>query len=69
MGTQWLTTMKPSFQTAWLALSPKETHHDILLKIFVVPANTSSPLLTTFDSRYWTILEREAMTTGQALTA
>jgi len=69
MGTQWLATMKPSFQTAWLALSPKETYHDILLKIFVVPANTASPLLTTFDSRYWTILEREAITIDQTLTA
>src|SRR5438552_12959855 len=26
MSTQWFTTMKPSFQAEWLALSPKETH-------------------------------------------
>ncbi len=32
MGTKWLTTMKPSFQTEWLALPPKETHQ-VLEKI------------------------------------
>lgn len=37
--------------------------------LFIVPANTSSPLLTTFNPRYWTILEREAITIGRTLTA
>ncbi len=32
MTTQWLTTMKPSFQTEWLALPPKEAHQ-VLEKI------------------------------------
>src|SRR5229473_4656338 len=32
MSTTWLTTMKPSFQTEWLALSPKEIHQ-VLEKI------------------------------------
>ncbi len=26
MSAIWLTTMKPNFQTQWLALSPKEAH-------------------------------------------
>ena len=32
MSIQWLTTMKPSFQTEWLALPPKEAHQ-VLEKI------------------------------------
>ena len=32
MNTTWLTTMKPSFQTEWLALPPKEAHQ-VLEKI------------------------------------
>src|SRR6266700_3282897 len=32
MTSQWLTTMKPSFQTEWLALPPKEAHQ-VLEKI------------------------------------
>jgi superfamily I DNA/RNA helicase/mRNA-degrading endonuclease RelE of RelBE toxin-antitoxin system len=32
MSTQWLTTMKPSFQVEWLALPPKESHQ-VLEKI------------------------------------
>lgn len=41
MGTQWLTTMKPSFQIAWLALSPKETHQ--VLKKITLLSKDSSP--------------------------
>lgn len=40
MGTKWLTTMKPSFQTEWLALPPKETHQ-VLEKIALL---TEDPL-------------------------
>src|SRR6266496_2502846 len=32
MGTQWLTTMKPSFTNEWLTLAPKEAHQ-VLEKI------------------------------------
>ena len=38
IGTKWLVTMKPSFQTAWLALPPKETRQ-ILEKIALLTAD------------------------------
>src|SRR6266849_10932324 len=41
MSIQWLTTMKQSFQTDWLALPPKEAHQ-VLEKIALLAQDPTS---------------------------